>query len=269
MSDVRLTATNPVDSSVVPVACNDKGELLVDINGNIIGDLSVSGTGQFAGEVTAGSGSTFYGVVGITGGGDANDYAAFYGACLDPSGRVFIGSDVSGGGNNITSKIFASGNAEFSGEVTVGTNPNQSGAPAGIQLRDRGQVIASRGAVEPVWTGYTSGNTAYTSIIFGSGNAEFAGDVVVGSRGSKWKIVESGGIAHLIQETALMADEASDDPAPDDQDIEGGSEPVYPELRNLPRELDLIEQALAEVMEKLRMTPPAGFPVWDGSDENS
>ena len=161
MSDVRLTATNPADSSVVPVACNDKGELLVDINGNVIGDLSVSGTGQFAGEVTAGSGSTFYGVVGITGGGDASDYAAFYGACLDPSGRVFIGSDVSGGGNNITSKIFA------------------------------------------------------------SGNAEFAGDVVVGSRGSKWKIVESGGIAHLIQETALMADEASDDPAPGDQDIEG------------------------------------------------
>ena len=29
MSDVRLTATNPEDSSVVPVACNERGELLV------------------------------------------------------------------------------------------------------------------------------------------------------------------------------------------------------------------------------------------------
>jgi hypothetical protein len=29
MTDVRLTATNPEDSSVVPVACNSKGELLV------------------------------------------------------------------------------------------------------------------------------------------------------------------------------------------------------------------------------------------------
>ena len=29
MTDVRLTATNPKDSSVVPVACNSKGELLV------------------------------------------------------------------------------------------------------------------------------------------------------------------------------------------------------------------------------------------------
>ena len=30
MSDVRLTATNPEDSSVVPVACNSKGELLIE-----------------------------------------------------------------------------------------------------------------------------------------------------------------------------------------------------------------------------------------------
>ena len=29
MTDVRLTATNPEDSSVVPVACNERGELLV------------------------------------------------------------------------------------------------------------------------------------------------------------------------------------------------------------------------------------------------
>ena len=30
MTDVRLTATNPADSSVVPVACNEKGELLLE-----------------------------------------------------------------------------------------------------------------------------------------------------------------------------------------------------------------------------------------------
>ena len=30
MADVRLTATNPEDSSVVPVACNEKGELLLE-----------------------------------------------------------------------------------------------------------------------------------------------------------------------------------------------------------------------------------------------
>ena len=30
MADVRLTAINPEDSQVYPVACNDKGELLLD-----------------------------------------------------------------------------------------------------------------------------------------------------------------------------------------------------------------------------------------------
>jgi len=30
MTDVRLTATNPEDSSVVPVACNSRGELLIE-----------------------------------------------------------------------------------------------------------------------------------------------------------------------------------------------------------------------------------------------
>lgn len=48
MTDVRLTATNPEDSSVVPVACNDKGELKleepVEFDGNLTGDLNVSGS---------------------------------------------------------------------------------------------------------------------------------------------------------------------------------------------------------------------------------
>ena len=51
MTDVRLTATNPADSSVVPVACNDKGELKLEepiiqppFDGNLNGNLSVTGT---------------------------------------------------------------------------------------------------------------------------------------------------------------------------------------------------------------------------------
>ena len=49
MADVRLTATNPEDSSVVPVACNAKGELKLEeipdqsFDGNLDGDLTVSG----------------------------------------------------------------------------------------------------------------------------------------------------------------------------------------------------------------------------------
>lgn len=52
MADVRLTAINPEDSSVVPVACNDKGELKLEepkTSGDIDGDLTVSGSGTFGG----------------------------------------------------------------------------------------------------------------------------------------------------------------------------------------------------------------------------
>ena len=52
MSDVRLTATNPDDSSVIPVACNARGELLtvapviekIPNDVEIEGDLTVTGT---------------------------------------------------------------------------------------------------------------------------------------------------------------------------------------------------------------------------------
>ena len=48
MTDVRLTATNPTDSSVVPVACNSRGELLIEeVNIEAIdNDLSISGNLQ-------------------------------------------------------------------------------------------------------------------------------------------------------------------------------------------------------------------------------
>ena len=45
MTDVRLTATNPEDSSVVPVACNSRGELLVTepVIEQIDNDVSING----------------------------------------------------------------------------------------------------------------------------------------------------------------------------------------------------------------------------------
>jgi hypothetical protein len=50
MTDVRLTALNPVDSQVYPVACNTSGELLVADDGpdlTVTGDLTVEGTASF------------------------------------------------------------------------------------------------------------------------------------------------------------------------------------------------------------------------------
>ena len=61
MSDVRLTATNPEDSSVVPVACNSRGELLVaePVIEEIPNDVSFTNDVSIAGKLTVGGDSSF------------------------------------------------------------------------------------------------------------------------------------------------------------------------------------------------------------------
>lgn len=280
-----------------------------DFDGYLDGDLTVTGSATFAGNVLGNrifarsdtdvdtlvvgkktgtsieqgaaiirndGSATFAGDVTVTG---SAEFAGRVGINTPPNAeaRFACGGTIAGNGLTITSDITdinasstiqlngSDGSASFAGRITG------SELETGTALTGGYGFYASEGntsngkygaCVVKQNTDDTNSNAAFTvrkqssvsvSINY-DGSALFVGDVVIGSRGSKWKIVESGGIAHLIQETSFL--EA-------DQDSE------YPELRNLPRELDLIEQALAEVMDKLRMVPPAGFPVWDGSDENS
>ena len=104
------------------------------------------------------------------------------------------------------------------------------------------------GAPGPLIRGINSGQE--TVRINSNGSSTFTGDVVVGSKGSNWLIRESNGVAMLIEQTRR-----------------GQIEPRMQKVRDLPNELDLIEAALSEVMAKLKMTPPAGWPVWDGQSE--
>lgn len=63
MTDARLVASNPENSSIVPVACNAAGQILVaDVvieqisnDVNIDGDLSVTGDASFKGIVSSGN----------------------------------------------------------------------------------------------------------------------------------------------------------------------------------------------------------------------
>ena len=42
--------------------------------------------------------------------------------------------------------------------------------------------------------------------------------------------------------------------------------PVYPKLRDVFAELDVVEKALEQVMENFEWLKPDGWPVWDGSE---
>jgi len=228
MTDVRLTATNPDDSSVVPVACNAKGELKLEepiappgFDGNLDGDLTVSGSGEFAGVVENSRSYNFRRLtdVEVPGVSETTECALF--GYTSPTG-----------GNVVRGSIAADGTAEFE-KIIIG--PDNSSDASGLKL---GQGAA-------VQLGY-------------NGGAFFKKDVIVGSRSSNWMLVEQGGLCHMVEQTRRSPDVSTADLIePDKQE--------YPKLRDVINELDLVEQALQAVMEKLRMDPPAGWPVWDGS----
>ena len=149
MADVRLTATNPEDSSVVPVACDAAGRLLLEepqviegppgppgeqgppgqdgqdgdpFSGNFAGDVTFGGSANFAGDVFAKS------IV-----ADRSDF---------PASAVYVGMT----NGALTSRINADGSAEFAGSVwNYNTASNQVGNGFGIVSTD-GATNPSRNA---------------------------------------------------------------------------------------------------------------------------
>ena len=244
---VQVTA----EGKVVAVGDGPVGDYLPITGGELTGDLEIDGSillnadgsATFAGEIVSNIAYT---------GGSNN-----YGSKLLPEGmfQACSATDIWRGydqGNPVTtSSISATGSATFAGDVQVGKNPNETNTPSGAILRQRGEIALSRPTTNSIFVGYQTGNSSFTSIIRADGAASFDGDVVIGSKGSKWLIRESNGVAMLIEQTRR-----------------GQIEPRTPvKVRDLPTELDLIEAALNEVMAKLKMTPPAGWPVWDGQSE--
>ncbi len=321
MTDVRLTATNPADSSVVPVACNEKGELKLEepivsppFDGNLDGDLNVNGSASFAGPVTVNqsdnwsflvgdqsSGQATFGVyprttdttvvlgayraadtlVLTTGGNDSvsiapdgsakfasgdveitadgkmslGDWSGSAGVNIAPSGYVHVRKDGgstaigvwNGPGDTPTATI------NVDGSIQSGGFPKTVTRERGVGLSPDGYIQASNSDTDgPLFLGYKAGTQNRVIGFTNEGAATFEGEVTVGSKGSKWLIRESNGVAMLIEQTRRGAKEPR------------GLEDV----RDLPRELDLVEAALNEIMGKLKMTPPAGWPVWDGSDNS-
>lgn len=245
MTDVLLTATNPEDSSVVPVACNEKGELKLE-EPQVSSDLYVEKAGDtMTGNLHLGDNITL----------DASTGSA-----------TFIGNVVSG--NNAP-------NSETGERDYVVLTPY--GLAAFYRDGETDSVDHNFGVVKVNVNGTTGGSYAgggagnfYSLIhleqdgtsrwsIKTNGAATFSSDVVIGSRGDKWMIVESNGLAHLVKQTQTADIETADLVNP-------SGETSYPPLRDIPGELTMVEEQLQKVLEKLRMVPEAGWEVWDGSD---
>ena len=250
MADVRLTATNPEDSSVVPVACDAAGRLLLEepVQGPAgppgeqgpPGEDGQNGqdgqdgdpfSGNFAGDVTFGGSATFAGTVDVNNGAvvaNSSGYLDIYRQGQDGSGSMFrCYGDIGGENKVLTTRLYDGGRLLLGNSLSAADN-NLTLSSAHINLNGL------------------------------DGSATFAGDMVVGSRSKQWMLVEQGGLCHMVEQvTRTTADLPT--PAAD----------KYPELRDVFAELNIVEKALAEVMVKLRMQVPAGWPVWDGSDEIS
>ena len=167
MSDVRLTATNPEDSSAVPVACNDKGELLLQeipdqsFDGDLEGDLTVTGDASVQGEMYVGN-------------FDASSTSA-YGVAVQPGGTIFVQRSIGlngcvnvWGGTSETAVIYSNGSAKFDGILNVGKDPDELGkyAPGYVDLnRAAGTSTVFQGALAGV----------PTTVIKASGSARFGG----------------------------------------------------------------------------------------------
>ena len=307
MTDVRLTATNPVDSSVVPVACNEKGELKLEeplinsdefvaktgdtMTGNLhLGDgitLNPDGSAQFAaGNLDVyNTGKVIYGGDKITLDG-TNGSAVFAGdvsigdktyASAGYGGAYIAGNTLSGGGlflykstesNAATDgasflRLYSAANTSTTKTEKIGFRADGSASFAGVLSTDD-RLVCNAGGVkagtDTAFLMYQGDGSKAAVDIKANGSAEFAGDVIIGSRGQQWMIVESNGLAHLVAQVTRENEISTADlvnPAPSID---------YPPLRDIPGELTMVEEQLQKVLEKLRMVPEAGWEVWDGSD---
>ena len=154
MADVRLTATNPEDSSVVPVACDASGRLLLEemaeFDGTLDGDLYVTGKGTFAG------GKSIIG----------NDGSAQF-----AQGAVDI---YAGGQSEFTQNVF------FADDVTVGPyddQPYTKGIRFLVSNNDVSAIIINGDGENKTAIGiYDGTNRKYICKLFHDGHVAFAGN---------------------------------------------------------------------------------------------
>lgn len=259
MSDVRLTATNPVDSSVVPVACNEKGELKLEEPILVEGPQGEKGEKGDKGDPGAP-------------GADGDPFSGNFTGPVVFDGNVAIKEDVAletlhvGG-----SCLLSPGSAYFQNcyFTQQGWQKIDAASSAGYinpaDSTNRFSIGFGGPGDDPTGQIFiTSESRVGIGMLSPRAKLEVGGELVIQSRNASWRIVESGGVAMLIEEAALKAADLPSGGYPD-APSEARDESSLPlNVRNLSAELTMVEEQLQLVMERLKMVPESGWEVWDG-----
>jgi len=215
MTDARLVATNPENSSIVPVACNAAGQVLVsDVvieqisnDLDLDGDLTVSGKGSFSSDISISNGD-----LGVSGnaniGGSVvagDEVTSLRHSCNYKGGgtgsvfKIYEGLQTDDGANPEIS-LNNDGSAKFAGAVASGNGRDiDTSVSAASTVLGFGSVYCSRsGDQNAVWRGRESGSLDITSRINADGSTIFAnGKAGFTAEGYLWCTTERGDTVYL------------------------------------------------------------------------
>lgn len=205
MSDVRLTATNPEDSSVVPVACNSKGELLVteQVIEQIDNDVTINGIPTINIEREDGNGTATW-------------------TFKSSGGSMHVYQD----------------------------DPDNSGWRC-----------------QP--DGYTSHKTFVEDVphVLNLCHKSFAMRALVDGA-TVYRIEWSGAVTAPNMFIQTEPDKAEHYSSVRDLETDQEIKEYIGPVLNVREELAFLRAQIQLVMERLKMAPEQGWPVWDGSDED-
>ena len=251
MTDVRLTALNPEDSQVYPVACNSSGELqvaeqkieVIDNDVTINGTLNVNSSNSLTVYDNEAVGFRF----------ESSSISSDSGTARGSSFSFLSSGDYPSAVYGIESSLGAQG---FSTGASVAGFSVSLNSEANISCS--GTLVGYRAYVKSDANNGSGGAYAF----YASSNAPslFGGEVIVTSRSKKWTLVEQGGLCHMVEEANALIDVEEELDSPEKE---------YPKLRDVFNELNMIEGVLEEIMSRLKMVPPAGWEVWDGSNDTA
>ena len=203
MSDVRLTATNPEDSSVVPVACNSRGELLVAevVIEGIENDVTIGGNLTVANKLSSGEDLVWR----------------------------FMSPDEVNSSEDIKPNLTC-----YSGYYDAYVH----------ELRSSGNYRSKR---------IDGWDITYTVELQGLHNV-----IDGGKNGSSVYRVDWEGVVHSQNLVLELEEPNANNYSPET----GYTGPTI----NVREELQFLRDQVRSLMEKLKMSPEGGWPVWDGSD---